>query len=326
VVALTKHCFRAAAWSVGVVLLLALAAALVRLLPWLLSPDVPLPVAFPFAKALLAVAFEAAYFVGIPAGCALGAAVFVERGEARALHCQGASPLRLASECLPLMVLAGALAFATSSLWQANTESPGRFARALVERARDGCAGGVSRSISVPIVGVTWLCFAKAPPRLTGPVPKSNGRAWFSARAIDVSDDFTAFRAEDVFVGSMPTASKFRVGLRAKAAKVSGLPAWGQSAPLAPLLRACVVGFTVLVLGLSSVFVVLKLGISQLTLATGVAGLAGVASLRALHAPAASGPLATSASVLAVGLAVSCSPLLLVPLLRRVAPLVTRRH
>src|SRR6186713_2206673 len=73
VIALTKHCSRAAAWSVGVVLLVGVAAALVRLLPWLLSPDVPLPVALPFAKALLAVAFEAAFFVGVPAGCALGA-------------------------------------------------------------------------------------------------------------------------------------------------------------------------------------------------------------------------------------------------------------
>jgi len=311
---------------VGVVLLLAVAAALVRLLPWLLSPDVPLPVALPFAKALLAVAFEAAFFVGVPAGCALGAALFVERGEARALHCQGASPLRLASQCVPFMVLVGVLAFATSSLWQANTENPGRFARALVERARDGCTGGVPRSISVPIVGVTWLCFAKAPPRLTGPVPKSNGRAWFSARAIDVSDDFTAFRAEDVFVGSPPTASKFRFGLHARVAKVSGLPAWGQSAPLTPLLRSSVVGLTVLLLGLSSLLVVLRLGISQLALAAGFAGVAGVASLRALHAPAASGALATSVTVLAVGLAVSCSPLLLVPLARRCYPLLTRSH
>src|SRR5688572_10804859 len=152
VVALTKHCARAAVWSVAVVLVLAVAAALVRLLPWLLSPDVPFPVALPFAKALLAVAFEAAYFVGVPAGCALGAAVFVERGEARALHCQGASPLRLASECIPFMILVGGLAFTTSSIWQANTENPGRFARVLVERAREGCSGGVPRSISVPIV------------------------------------------------------------------------------------------------------------------------------------------------------------------------------
>lgn len=316
-VALTKHCARAAVWSVAVVLLLAVGAALVRLLPWLLSPEVPLLVALPFAKALLAVAFEAAYFVGVPAGCALGAAVFVERGEARALHCQGASPLGLAGQCVPLLSLVGALAFATSSLWQANTEHPGRFARSLVEHARAGCAEASPRSVSVPIVGVTWLCFRDAPPRLTGPVPKSDGRAWFSARAIDVSDDFTAFRAEDVFVGSQPTASKFRVGVRARVARVSGLPAWGQSTPLTPLVRASVVGFTVLLLGLTSVFVMLKLGVSQLVWAGGVAGLAGVASLRVLHVPLAAGPVAAAASVLAVGLAVSCAPLLLVPLVRR---------
>ncbi|HEU5076389.1 MAG TPA: hypothetical protein VFU02_19490 [Polyangiaceae bacterium] len=301
----------------AVVLVLAVGAALVRLLPWLLSPEVPLPVALPFAKALLAVAFEAAYFVGVPAGCALGAAIFVERGEARALHCQGASPFGLATQSVPLLILAGALAFATSSLWQANTEHPGRFARALVEHAREGCAGATPRSVSVPIVGVTWLCFRDGPPRLTGPVPNSDGRAWFSARAIDVSDDFTAFRAEDVFVGSQPTASNFRVAVRARVAHVSGLPAWGQSTPLGPPLRASVVGLTVLLLGLASVFVVLKLGVSQLVLAGGIAGLAGVVSLRVLHVPLASGPFAAAASVLAVGLGVSCTPLLLVPWARR---------
>lgn len=317
VVALTKHCARAAGWSVAIVLMLAVGAALVRLLPWLLSPEVPLPVALPFAKALLAVAFEAAFFVGVPAGCALGAAIFVERGEARALHCQGASPLWLTAQCTPLLMLVAALAFATSSLWQANTEHPGRFARSLVEHAREGCADAGPRSVSVPIVGVTWLCFGKSPPRLTGPVPNSHNRAWFSARAIDVSDDFTAFRAEDVYVGSQPTASKFRVGVRAKVAEVSGLPAWGQSTPFTPFYRACVVGVTVLVLGFAGVFMVLKLGVSQFIVAGGFAGVAGVVSLRVLHVPLTAGALAASASVLSVGLAVACAPLLLVPLARR---------
>jgi len=163
---------------------------------------------------------------------------------------------------------------------------------------------------------VTWLCFPGAPPRLTGPVPNSHGRAWFSARAIDVSDDFTAFRAEDVFVGSQPTPSKFRVGLRVRVAEVSGLPAWGQSTPFTPLLRACVVGLTVLLLGIVSVFVVLQLGMSQLALAGGVAGLAGVVSLRALHVPLTVGPWATAASVLGVGMGITCLPLLLSPLAR----------
>lgn len=315
-VALTKHCARAAVWSLAVVLVLAVGAAVVRLLPWLLSPEVPFVVALPFAKALLAVAFEAAYFVGVPAGCALGAAVFVERGEARALHCQGVSPVGLTFQCSPLLIVIAALAFATSSLWQANTEHPGRFARSLVEHARQGCVDAAPRSVSVPIVGVTWLCFKDAPPRLTGPVPKSDGRAWFSARAIDVSDDFTAFRAEDVFVGSQPTPSKFRVGLRARIARVSGLPAWGQSTPFTPTHRAAVVAATVLMLGLASVFMVLKLGVSQLAVAGGFAGLAGVVSLRVLHLPLTSGSAAATASVLGVGLGIACAPLLLVPVAR----------
>lgn len=297
------------------VLGLGVGAALIRLLPWLLSPEVPLKVAFPFARALVGVALEAAVLVGVPSGMALGAVVFVERGEARALFCQGASPALLAARASPLLVALAFVAFVTSSGWQSGTDQPGRFARALVEQARQGCDATAARSISVPIVGVTWLCFDHAPPRIAGPVPNSHGRAWFSARAISVDDDFTAFRAEDVFVGSTPTASKFRLALRAKVATVQGLPVWGQTTALAATLRGAVVGSTVLLMGLLALFVVLRLALTSRALAGGCFGLAGLVSLRVLHGPApGSDPVHAALAVLAVGLGVSAAPLVLVPL------------
>ena len=84
-----RSAFRQSLVAAGVVLGIALGAGLVRLLPWLLSPEVPLRVALPFAKALTAVAIETAFFVGVPIGFCFAAAQSVERGEARALFALG---------------------------------------------------------------------------------------------------------------------------------------------------------------------------------------------------------------------------------------------
>ena len=67
-------------------------AGLVRLLPWLTSPEVPLRVAIPFARALAAVAIETSVVVGLPIGFGVAAAVVSDRGESRAMHALGASP------------------------------------------------------------------------------------------------------------------------------------------------------------------------------------------------------------------------------------------
>src|SRR5690606_15244579 len=200
--ALTRHCLRAVLYSMALVLLLAVGAATVRLLPWLLSPDVPLAVALPFAKALLVVALEAALLVGVPTGFALGTALLVERGEARALHCAGVSPLGFSVRAMGLLSVLSLAAFAAMSAAQGSTDKPGRFAEALIGQARRSCDSNAAKRVPVPIVGLTWLGFERAPPRVTGPVPNSGGRAWFSASAISVDEDLTTFYAQDLFVGA----------------------------------------------------------------------------------------------------------------------------
>ena len=307
---LARHCLKTIAVAVASVLLLALGAAAVRLLPWLLSPEVPLAVALPFAKALFGAALEAAFLVGAPVGAGLGAALLLERGEARALFCQGASPMRLVAQTIPLLVAMAVGAGAGTLTWQ-GSDRPGHFARALVERARGGCETGDSRSISVPIVGVTWLCFANSAPRITGPVPESDGRAWFSAARISVTDDFTAFRAQDVFVSTPRHPSGFGFNLHVRVARVSGLPAWGGASALGGLERALVVALSVFLLSMSAAGVVLRLGWSNRALAGGLSGLGGVLSLRALHAhrPELDFALAFF-EVLGVGLAVLLAPAL----------------
>lgn len=324
--ALAKHSLKAIALAVASVLLLALGAALVRLLPWLLSPEVPVAVALPFAKVLFGAALEAAFLVGVPVGAALGAALLVERGEARALYCQGASPLRLMLQAVPMLIVLASGAGAATLTWQAGSDRPGHFARALVDEARGGCETGVAHSISVPIVGVTWLCFAHAPPRITGPVPNSDGRAWFSATGISVTDDFTAFRANDVFVGTPRHPSGFGFNLRVKQARVFGLPAWGGSSALGGRERALVVTLAVLLLSLSAIGVVLRFGWSNCALAAGFSGLGGVFTLRALHTHRPElDPTFAFFEVLGVGIAVLFVPALVWALLRGVWRLRERR-
>ncbi len=308
--ALARHCARAILLSVMSVLVLATGAAVVRLLPWLLSPEVPLLVALPFAKALWAVALEASFLVGVPAGCAFGAALLVERGELRALASLGASPFRLAAGVAAWLAPLAVLALSATLAWQAGIDQPGRFARSLIERARNGCDAGGQRSVAVPVVGVTWLCFEGRPPRVTGPVPNSGERAWFSAASISLSDDFTAFRARDVYVGSVHPQSKFRLGLRVKSAHVSGLPAWGNASASSSVERAVAVALVVLLLGVGSVWGVLGLAIHNRPLAGGYAGLAGLICLRVLHASGAA-PERVIPEVLAVGLAFCVAPVLL---------------
>jgi hypothetical protein len=52
------------------VLVIALFAGLVRLLPWMLASELPWGVVWPFAQALGAVALETSLLVGVPAGAA----------------------------------------------------------------------------------------------------------------------------------------------------------------------------------------------------------------------------------------------------------------
>src|SRR5512143_2958280 len=98
---LGRRALRNSAVALAVVLALACSGGLVRLLPWLLAPEVPFEVTLPFARALGASATETAFLFGVPLGFGLAAASFVERGEARALAALGASPYLIAGSIAP---------------------------------------------------------------------------------------------------------------------------------------------------------------------------------------------------------------------------------
>ena len=240
---LARHALRSVLASAAVVLLLALAAGWVRLLPWMVSPEVPLPVALPFARALLAVAVETAVLVGVPVGLAFAAARCVERGEARALFALGASPGRLVAN---LTLTQGSIGLASLACLLATSSPaahPGRFAHQLLEQGKHSCAAADQpRSAQVPLVGVSWLCFPGQPPRVVGPLPRSGERAWFTAEDLVPSDDLRTLQLSKLrlFVRSGEQAAP-RVRLDVQRATIAGLPAWGPPAKLSPWSRALLV-------------------------------------------------------------------------------------
>lgn len=271
---------RGATLAVALVLAVGLAAGTVRLLPWLLAPEVPLRVALPFARALGASATEIAFLVGAPIGAALVVVSFIERGEARSLMAVGASPLRLTLSTFPHLALVGLAAFSASLAWGSGADVPGRFARQLIHEGRSSCAGvEQAKSASVPLLGVTWLCFPGQPPRITGALPGLGGRAWFSARELEPSDDLRELRLVDMRVVSRRLDEKHYLDLSVQNGTVRGLPGWGRSAKLPLSVRSALSAATAVLLALGGVLSALRLGTTRRVTAIAVAGVPVLASI-----------------------------------------------
>ncbi len=268
----------------GLVLSVAAFAGVVRLLPWLVSPEVPLEVSAPFAKALLRAALEAAILVGPAAGFAYAGAEIVDSGQARALFALGAAPHRLALGAIPSSLGVVAVAVAIAWLVGFNPVEPGRFAAQLVDEGRESCAGVERpRSVEVPMAGITWLCFPGQPPRVVGEVPRSRGRAWFTATGIELGDDLSTISVRGLELRARGDERISQVRVSADEAHVSGLTPWGSTArspwrSALPFLIAVVLG----PLGLG---LVLRFGIQSRWLAGAIGGGAGVAALGGLGLP-----------------------------------------
>lgn len=188
-----------AAWAwCGALAALALAGGAVRVLPWLLDPDVPTRAALPFARGVVELALEAAFLVGWPVGWALAAQRFAERGEARALMLLGESPLRTAvapwRRAAPLACIL-ALASGAGGL---DASAPGRMAQALVTQGRAACASATrARTYAIPFVDATWLCEPGAAPILYGSGPGSLGSIAFTAKDAHIAGDMRRIELDD---------------------------------------------------------------------------------------------------------------------------------
>lgn len=282
---LGRYCWRASLLAMALVLVAALAAGLVRLLPWIMAPQVPARVALPFAKALAAVAVETAFLVGVPTGFAAGASLLVERGEARALLSLGASPLRLVLGTLAPLFAISLTGYLACVAWGADSTNPGVFAEQLIEQGRQSCTGDSRpHSVLVPMVGVSWLCFPGRTPRVTGALPgASHGSVWYTAAELHPSADLRSFRLADLRLSTRRRGSFPGLVLHVKRAEVSGLSPWGHPDTLPVPLRALLVGVTGALLALLVQWLALRRGIASRLEATLLGGAAAVTALSALH-------------------------------------------
>jgi hypothetical protein len=256
-------------------------AGLFRVLPWVVAPDVHLRVAFRFAGGLLAVALETALLCAPPIGWALASAVFVERGEARALHAVGLRPLEIVRTTFVPALLFAALAAVAALAWGTEAAAPGRLARSLVDEARRSCSeGGEPRVAQVPFVGVSWLCFGQDSPRLVGRVP-GGGAGTFSAAELSISDDLRTLRFSDM---RLLLGESGAIRVHAADAKVSGMSPFGRASNLRPLARAALLSTTGVILALLASLLVLRGAYTSRLLALAMGAIGPIAALLVLSA------------------------------------------
>jgi hypothetical protein len=191
---------------VALVTLLALAAASVRVLPWLLDPRVPWRVAVPFGRAVASVAVEAAVLVGWPVGWALATFALIERGEARVLALLGERPARTVRRLVPWTLAFGALLAGASLSGGRDASEPGRVLSELLDAGLRSCRSkSMDQALEVPLLGAEWLCVpgVSGGARLAGRPPFARGSdTVYSARAVTVSPDARHIELEDAWVAT----------------------------------------------------------------------------------------------------------------------------
>jgi len=304
--------------ATGTIALVALAAGIVRLLPWVFDPAVPWRVAAPFARGLASIALEAAVLVGWPVGWALASVRFVESGEARALEALGQRPARTVAGLAPQATLFAFVLAAVALTWGRDANEPGRVATELIAQSRVSCAKATApTTYAIPFTELTWVCAPGAAPRLVGNAPAGLTGTMFTATDARIAGDFRAIDLADVRL-SLPTSPTTNV--RVDEVTLRGLAPWARASTLAPGLRALLVATSGAAAAAIAAIAALR-GVAHGRIAALVLGAAGplaaLGVLRALErfdarsAFYASVPMAAALAAVAVALLLWRLPLLI---------------
>ena len=292
----------------AIAVLVALAGAAVRVLPWLLEPAVSAKVALPFVRSLAALAVEAAIFVGWPVGWALAAAGFVERGEHKVLQTLGERPGRTVARLLPQGAVFAA-ALAAVSFWGGrDAGEPGRVVSELLAEGRAACSSSIEpRAYVIPFAGAAWLCAPGAPPHIAGRGPGALGRLAFSAADAEVAGDLRRIELEDARI--VFAKADVHVGR----ATLKGLTPWAHASNLPPTARALLLAVCAAAAAASSVYAALRRWIRRRfgAIAVGASGpLAALGLLRMLERTDVRPGWAVLALPVALGASLGCAWLL----------------
>jgi hypothetical protein len=257
----------------GGILAVSLVAGAVRALPVLLAPRVPLRLALVLVRGIAAVSLETALFVAPAIAWALTSSRLVDRGEARALFALGVRPLRIVAAGWPAalgVALAAALAAAT---WGREAAAPGRAVRELLAGARAACVDAPPPAVAdVPLLGVSWVCFAGEPPRVVGGV--GAGHAALAGTGLEVPDDLRALEIVDLELVLPRTDGAPEARVHAATARIQGLEPPGRASNLAPVARAILLAGSASLLAAAAGAVVLAASIRSraAALALGASG------------------------------------------------------
>ena len=229
------------------ILVVSLVAGAIRVLPLLLAPSVPVRLALVLARGIAAVSLETALFVAPAIAWALTAARLVDRGEARALFALGVHPLRIVAAGWPATAAVALAAALAAGAWGREAAAPGRAVRDMLDGARAACADAAPPAVAdVPLLGVSWVCFAGEPPRVVGGAP--GGRGAFAGTAIEVPDDLRAFTIAELELVLPRTSDTPEAHVHAGVARIRGLPPPGRASNLGPLARAILLAGTAIAL------------------------------------------------------------------------------
>ncbi len=290
------------------ILVVALIAGAVRILPLVLAPGVPLRLVPVLVRGVAGVAFETALFVAPPIAWALAASRLADRGEARALFAVGVRPARVVASAWPAALGAALAAALASAAWGREASSPGRAVRDLLAEARAAClAAPPPAAADVPLLGVSWVCLPGEPPRAVLPV----GRGALSAASIVVSDDLRALDATDLDLVLPPAAAGANhdagppeARVHAAAASVRGLLPPAPSSNLAPAARAALLAASTALLALAAGALALAAALRARTAALALGASGPAAALLVFSAlERAPSPPAAYAAVPLAGLA-----------------------
>jgi hypothetical protein len=201
-----------------------------RLWPRISGKGLPFSLIWPFARPLLAAALELSFLVSVPIALGLSSA-------ARAVRASGVASWRASALSAALLAAClGALSFGISSSLDGDGTSPGQLAAELVASARESCVeSSPPATVSVPLLGFSWVCDAHHAPLLRGHAPVGK-QAEFAATAITLGDDLKRIALAH-FELSFSTPA-FPVRVRAEHATLNGLPPWGRSRRIPFTVRA----------------------------------------------------------------------------------------
>lgn len=243
---------RTVSWVVIIATVVAVAGAWVRLLPWLVAPDVPLSVSFAFFRAIAPASFEVALFLALPLGCALEIVRWVHDGTVTTLRTLGLGPVRQLANLTVATVVVGlsCLLVATQSARLAS--SPGDVSNRLVEAARaDACRHGPS--VRVPLLEVAWLCPGGSP-RLAGRYPSAGpaAMAW-TASGASFSAALDRIQLHEVRWVSRPALT-----IHARTVVVTGTVPWMAPGAIAPWLRGVAAALSCCLIALATAWGLLR--------------------------------------------------------------------